>query len=193
MPITAAVQTEIANSPARTSTEIGLNQMRQAATVAGHLGPIVGAYRLTKKYWADIDSSVKRLAEGAFCSTPHYINLHVQVERTLYIPSEFASDDCLSKLARDHEGKHAQAQDKVIDQLRPGLESAINSAMRRAPRSPAGSETLASATLNQEIAGAIDGVLNRFETERAELNAAVDTPDELNRVKRACEGRANQD
>jgi hypothetical protein len=141
---------------------------------------------------ADIDSTTLEIRPGYFCSIPKYIILNVKLEQVTYIPREFAGDDCLSALAREHEAKHAEAQEVAVIKLHPALLSALRTMAHDNSRNsqPSGTEALAAFT--KETQSIIEQVLDQIDAERARLNAAVDTPDELERLRHACDGRAIQ-
>jgi hypothetical protein len=192
MPMPKTVRVDLADSPMRLSTEISLKEMRQAAA-GRHPGPIVGAYRLTIGYAADIDGTVQEVGPGRYCPTPQYVILRAQVERVIYVPREFAADDCLSALSRSHEEKHAQAQDGALENLQTRLLTAVNSVISQSPRDARASGADALAAFTKALQASVEELLNKIEAERARLNGAVDTPDELDRLRRACQGRALQD
>jgi hypothetical protein len=193
MPTPANVRVDISDARIRVSTEITLEEMRQAAA-GRHSGPIVGAYRLTIKYAVDIDGTVQEIGQGHYyCLTPQYIILRVKLEKTVFVPHEFASDDCLSTLSLEHERKHAQAQDQALENLQPRLVSALSSLIGRNPRDATASGAEALEAFTKEVQSEVEHLLDKIDEERAQFNAAVDTPDELDRLRYACDGRALRD
>jgi hypothetical protein len=109
----------------------------------------------------------------------------------MYIPTEFANDDCLSNLSREHELKHAEAQDQAIQEIRPELLAALNSLIQRVPRGAAFSSEEALASITSDIGKAIDEALGKVDALRVRLNSTVDTPEEQDRVRHACGGRTS--
>jgi hypothetical protein len=75
---------------------------------------------------------VRKIGSGGFCATPKYVKLELSLRRIIYIPREFTDDPRLTALARDHEAKHAGADAKALDIVRPAIESAVRVALRRA-------------------------------------------------------------
>ncbi len=49
------------------------------------------------------------------------------------------------------------------------------------------------AAFAKEVQAAVEQLLDEIDAERARLNAVVDTPDALNRLRHACDGRAARD
>jgi hypothetical protein len=187
-PAPATVRVDLASTSIQVSTDVGLNELRQAS---GHQpGPIVGAYRVTIGYAADVDGRVQEVGQGRYCATPQYVILRVQLEKMIYVPQEFVGDECLSALAHEHEGRHAEAQSVALEKVRPRLLSAVNKVIGRSSRDAAASGAEALAVFTKEIQSAVEEELDQIDAERAQLNAAVDTPDELDRLSHACQGRA---
>jgi len=190
MPTTTGVELNL--SPTRYSTDLSLRELRQAALVHHYQGPIVGAYYATINYVADVDRTVKEISPSRFCATPKYITLRLTLDQTIYIPRDFTGDNCLSSLARDHEGKHANAETSAVERLRPAFLSALRSAIRDNPSDSKPSAAEALSALKKLIKSAIERVLDQIDTERARLNLAVDTSVEFEQLSHACEGRALQ-
>jgi hypothetical protein len=188
-PAPVTIRIDVSRAPVRVEADIGLRELRELAA-GRHPGPIVGAYIGTLGYAAEIDNTTREAAPGRFCTTPHYIILHLRLDRTIYIPREFAGDDCLWALAREHEMKHVAAEDEALDQLSSAPESALRAAVGRNPSDPTPSRMKALAGLTIGIQAAIERVLDQMDTERRQLDGAVDTPAELERLEHACEGRA---
>ena len=190
MPATMGV--ELTRSPTRYSTDLSLRELHQAAIVHHYQGPIVGAYYATMNYVADVDRTVKEISPSRFCATPRYITLRLTLEQTIFIPREFAGDDCLSSLARDHEGKHANAEASAVERFRQAFLSALRSEIRENPSDSKPSAAEALSAFGKLIKPAIERVLDQIDAERARLNVGVDTPVEIEQLSHACEGRALQ-
>lgn len=190
MPLHAIVQVELSQPPRRSSDALSLAELRRAASAAGFSGPVVGAYQQTIAYHADIDATAQDVAQGKACLAPRSVIVHVQIERIIYIPREFLNDNCLSKLSREHEEKHAQAQDSVLDDLKPQIMSAVRKVIDENSRPAAPSDREALATFTTEVQSSIEAVLDKIEAERRRRNAAVDTPQEIDLLTSSCQGRA---
>jgi hypothetical protein len=174
----------------RIDTTKSLEQMRRAAGKVRHAAPLVGAYLGALQYGIQIDDTVRQTAAGVFCVTPKYVTLKLVLERIVYIPREFTGDSCLAALARDHEAKHADAEAKALDTVRPALETAVREAVHRAATIPGSSRASALATLTAEIQSGVNHVLDDMATVRKQLDAKVDDPDEIARLKTECGGAA---
>jgi len=185
----ARVQINLARgAAAHVETDISLQQMREAAE--GHHHPILGLYVGTFRYGIEIDDTIRQLAPDRFCATPKYVSLTGQLDRAIHIPREFVDDPCLAALARDHETKHAVADATAFDHARSPLSSAIRVAVRANTIAASDSRLHALALLTTGIQTAIDQVFDEMATERRRLDAAVDSPAELEHLKTGCEGRA---
>ena len=176
----------------RIDTTKSLEQMRAAGKVR-HAAPLVGAYLGVVQYGIKIDDTVRQTAARVFCVTPKYVTLKLALERIIYIPREFTSDPCLVALARDHETKHADTEAKALDTARPALETAVREAVRRVATVPGASRASALATLTAEIQSGVSHTLDEMARVRKQLDAEVDSPDEIGRLKTECGGQGARD
>jgi hypothetical protein len=192
-PISAlSIHIGVRRAPMRVEADMGLKELRKAAA-GRYPAPIVGAYIGTLTYAAEIDDTTAEVSPGRFCTMPRYIILRLQLDRVIYIPREFVGDECLSSLAHEHEAKHAGAEDAALEQFRPALLPALRAAMRNRPSDPKGSRAEALADLTNVLSAAVEHVLDQVDTTRRQLDAAVNSSVELERLQRACEGRALQE
>jgi hypothetical protein len=162
----------------------------RATAKARHLAPVVGVYVGKVRYGIEIDDTVRRIAPDRVCSTPKYVTLKLELDWVIYIPLEFADDPCLASLARGHEAKHADADARAFGIARPAFQSALRTAIRQVTPSAGASRTDVMATLTAAIQAAVEHVLDDMTTVRERLDAEVDSPAELDRLKTSCDGRA---
>jgi hypothetical protein len=120
------------------------------------------------------------------------VTLTVQLDRDIHIPREFVGDPCLVALARDHEAKHEHADVTTLNHSRPLLFSATHEVVRRGTSTASGSRPDALAALTAGIQTVVDQVFDEMARELRRLDAAVDSPAELGRLKTGCEGRATR-
>ena len=187
-----SIHIDVRRVPMRVEADMGLEELRQAAA-GHHQAPIVGAYIGTLGYAAEIDDTIAEVSPGRFCTMPRYIILRLQPDRVIHIPREFVGDKCLSSLAHEHEAKHARADGAALEQFRPALLPALRAAVRNRPSDPKGSRADALADLTNVLSAAVEHVLDQIDATRRQLDAAVDSAVELERLKRACQGRALQE
>jgi hypothetical protein len=187
----ARVQINATISRERVDADMSLQQLREAAE-GHHPGPIVGMYVGSLRYGVEIDDTVQEEGSDRFCATPKYVTLTIQLDRDIHIPREFSGDPCLVALARDHEAKHADADTKALDRSRPLLLSAIRAAVDHDTVAPGGSRAEALDGLTAAIQTAVEHTLDDMAIERRSLDAAVDSPAELERLKTGCDGRAGR-
>ena len=185
----ARVQINLTQGTAHVETDMSLQQLREAAE-GHHPGPVLGLYVGTLRYGIEIDDTIRQLAPDRFCATPKYVSLTGQLDRAIHIPREFVDDPCLAALARDHEAKHAVADATAFEHARSLLSSAIRAAVRANTIAASDSRLNALALLTKGIQTAVDQVFDEMTTERRRLDAAVDSPAELEQLKTGCEGRA---
>ena len=185
----ARVQINLTQGTAHVETDMSLQQLREAAE-GHHPGPVLGLYVGTLRYGIEIDDTIRQLAPDRFCATPKYVSLTGQLDRAIHIPREFVDDPCLAALARDHEAKHAVADATAFEHARSLLSSAIRAAVRANTIAASDSRMNALALLTTGIQTAVNRVFDEMATERRHLDAAVDSPAELEQLKTGCEGRA---
>ena len=185
----ARVQINLTQGTAHVETDMSLQQLREAAE-GHHPGPVLGLYVGTLRYGIEIDDTIRQLAPDRFCATPKYVSLTGQLDRAIHIPREFVDDPCLAALARDHEAKHAVADATAFEHARSLLSSAIRAAVRANTIAASDSRLNALALLTKGIQTAVDQVFDEMTTERRRLDAAVDSPAELEQLRTGCEGRA---
>jgi len=191
-PIAAPARVQInltRGTAAQVEADMSLQHLREAAK-GHHPGPVLGLYVGTLRYGIEIDDTIRQLAPDRFCATPRYVSLTGQLDRAIHMPREFVDDPCLAALARDHEAKHAVADATAFDHARSPLSSAIRAAVRANTIAASDSCVHALAVLTAGIQTAVDQVFNHMATERRRLDAAVDSPAELEQLKTGCEGRA---
>src|ERR1700738_692298 len=164
----AKVKVNFARSAEHVETDVGLQQLREAAE--GHnSGPVLGLYVGTLRYGIKIDDTIRQPARDRFCATPKYVSLTVQHDRAIHIPREFVGDPCLAALARDHEAKHADADAIALDRSRSSLLSAISEAARAKTAAASDSRLDALVMLTKAIQTAVDRVFDDMVTERRRL------------------------
>ena len=183
------VQINLMRGAARVEMDISLQQLREVAE-GHHRGPVLGLYVGTLRYSIEIDDTIRQLAPNRLCATPKYVSLTGQLDRAIHIPREFVDDPCLAALARDHEAKHAVADATAFDHARSPLSSAIRAAVRANTIAASDSRMNALALLTTGIQTAVNRVFDEMATERRRLDAAVDSPAELEQLRTGCEGRA---
>src|SRR5262249_11350734 len=120
-PTPRTVSVDVNLGPINYSSNTSLNEFREAAAARNHSGPILGAYQMYIGYKANVDNRARQIAPRRFCVDPEQVIVNVNISRTIQIPKEFASDECLFNLAREYQGQQARADEVALETVRPVL------------------------------------------------------------------------
>ena len=168
-----------------------LARMR-ASSKTRHPEPVVGVYLGAVLYGIQIDDTMRTIAAGRFCATPHYVTLKLRLEQVILIPREFADDSCLKSLSQDHEAKHADADAQALAGARPAFEAALLAAVGQARAQASATRVAALATLTADIQLSVNQIIDDVTAVRERHAAEVDSAAELEHLNTACRGRAAQ-
>ena len=188
VPTPEAVSVDVDRPSVNYSSKVTLNEMQKAAAARNYSGPILGAYQVDIKYMANVDQTTREINSGRFCVDPDHVIIRVEITRTIHIPREFSSDDCLSKLASEYQGQRARAGDVALDMVQPVLLAALDSAIHRRRRRRV-SEAAAIEVFLKDLRDEIEAAIDRIEAERNRLMVSADTPADKERRSHACGGR----
>jgi hypothetical protein len=188
VPTPETVSVHVDRPPINYSSKITLDEMQKAAAARNYSGPILGAYQGDIKYAAKVDQTTREIIPGRFCIDPDHVIIRVDITRTIHIPKDFTSDECLSKLVREYQGQRARAAEAAFDTVEPVLLAALDSAIHR-QRPPRVSEGAAIEVFLKHIRDDIEAAIDRIDAERNRLMTNADTPADKERRSLACGGR----
>ena len=182
------IEIRITRGPKHVDTNINLEQLADAVK-GRHPSPVLGLYIGALQYGIEIDDTTRNVAPGHVCATPRYPTLTARLDRVIHIPREFSDAPCLGTIAREHEAKHAYADVVALGRFRPLLSPAIRAAVRRDMSTSSDTAEDAVATLSKGVVAAVHQLFDEMTAARVRLDAAIDSPAELNRLGTVC-GRA---
>lgn len=123
---------------------------------------------------------------GRACVRPRVsVELFVK-PMTVYVAREYSSDPCRARVIRDHEQRHVDVYVAYASEAADRLEGELQAAIGAAPYF---GDTIAEAQrgVDRRIAEALATFMRETERTLAARQATVDTPQEYERVRSACE------
>lgn len=128
-----------------------------------------------------------------FCTWPTLLTIRLGYSgRTIYVAREAAEDACIEEAIRKHETSHATLDEDLLEQFRSRAIEAIRPYYERMVAQPSSSHSSGEARLKEQLDGVFEELFQSFATERSTAQAEIDSPDEIQRVTQACEGKVGQ-
>jgi hypothetical protein len=124
--------------------------------------------------------------EGDACAVPAEVRLMlVQTEHSIRLAREVPAGSCLANEVLAHERRHAEVNRRTLRDAARDLRATARAWSARAERHAADAGQAAIA-LQDELAAAIEPVLERLRAARERGHATIDTPAEYERLSRVC-------
>lgn len=134
------------------------------------------------------EAETAQLANGDFCAWSTRLVIHLRDEVRVYLASELQPGTCTYSAVRDHEEKHVRLDRQLRPALQDGMEGAAGKVAAFSVRGA--NREAAEARLHTALRQAINGALSDFAARRDQLQIAIDTPQEYQRVLNVCGGPA---
>jgi len=173
------------------NTTIGVEEMqRMAGPSAGKHFPLLGMAGGAFSAALAVDASAAEIGPGLVCAAPRLITMRIgYVDRSVLIAKEATADSCLYEEILEHELRHARIYDQVVDTFVPILTEQIKTWVTQNRLHAAPTVATAKTRLRQQIAVRVNAVIKDLKEENNRLQAEVDSPQELDRLRAACDGR----
>ncbi len=125
---------------------------------------------------------------GGVCAVPSEIRLTlVHAEHIIRLAREIPRAGCLAGEVLAHERRHAEVNRRTLRDAAEGLRSAARAwAARAEARAP--DVGAAALMLQDQLAAAVEPVLERLRQARAAQHAVIDSPEEYRRLGQVCPG-----
>jgi hypothetical protein len=123
---------------------------------------------------------------GRACVRPR-VNVELFIRPlTVYVAREYSGDPCRSRVIREHEQRHVDVYAAYASEAAQRLAGELDAAIGNAPHF---GDTIADAQrrVDRRIADALTSFLRDTERVLAARQGAVDTPEEYERVRTACD------
>jgi hypothetical protein len=187
----AAIDVAVREVPLVTQQDLSLADLQAMAAQLGRAAahPVLGLYIGTVGYAVrDVDVSAKAPASQGKASCPQ-VRIRadlVVVDRRIVVASDLSSTPCLFAAALDHYQRHAAAAHVALQEfasalpgaLGPGIDAYVRNRIVREGDDP-------------DLRAYLDRLLDRsvatFMASLAEVQAGVDSPDQVRRLTTPCE------
>ncbi len=173
------------------NTTIGVEEMQRMAgpSAAKHF-PLLGMAGGAFSAALVVDASTAEIGPDLVCAIPRLIKVRIgYVDRTVFIAKEAADDACLYKETLEHELRHARIYDEVVDAFVPIVTDQIKISVKQVRLHPEPSAATAETRLRHQIAVPVNAVIKDLKEENNKRQAEVDSPQEVARLRAACDGR----
>ena len=125
---------------------------------------------------------------GQVCAVPTEIRLSLlHAEHSIRLAREIPRAGCLAGEVLAHERRHAEVNRRTLREAAEGLRAAARAWASRA-EGRARDAGAAALVMQDDLAAAVEPVLERLRVARAAAHAAIDTPEEYRRLGRVCPG-----
>ncbi len=158
---------------------------------AGEGGPHSSAHHLgltvSRVEWrSEITVRSRGPERGPVCALPAEVRLRlVHAEHTIRLAREVPPGGCLAGEVLAHERRHAEINRRTLREAATELRAVARAWAARAELRAADINTAAQ-SLQDELAQAVEPVLQRLRAARDAGHAAIDTPEEYRRLARVC-------
>jgi hypothetical protein len=150
----------------------------------------IGLTRAKFGYRSTLELEGLEDAKGARACARPQVKIDIEVTgTTVYVAREFHGDACREPLILAHERLHVAVFDRYADEATASLAREIEARLGKRVRYGASMVAVQDA-LKRELAGHLEGFMDRARDELDRRHAAIDTPDEYDRMTRTCGGLA---
>jgi hypothetical protein len=150
----------------------------------------LGLYNATVNFKVAVASRIDETPHG-FCAVPTAVTVRFELRnRVVHVARETAESPCLRQEVLAHERRHVRTDDGLIEAFAAILEQPYRDAARALQPMLGKTPEAARAKLTETLDGVNRVALDNFMTERARLQALIDSTDERDRFARICDGAA---
>ena len=190
----SVVLAEIAvrEAPLVTQRTLTLADLRAMAAQLGRrvVHPVLGLYSGTIGYAVrDVEVTVSPPAaqRDAMCPGVHIRADLIVADRRIVVASDLSSTPCLLKAALDHYRRHASAAQVALQRFASALPGAIGPEVDRHMRERSNMPRDGGQDLRDYVGALLDRAVADFTASLAEVQAEVDSPEEVRRLTTPCE------
>lgn len=127
--------------------------------------------------------------DGLFCAFLKDVEMRVGwADRTVFVAKEATTVDCVYKEALDHQLRHIGLEDDALDAFIPSFSRELRALLVDLKSAPYESAELARKQLTDTVVALSRGLLGHLERERRPRRETVESPEELDRIRKACGG-----
>lgn len=128
---------------------------------------------------------------GKGCVWIDNVTVELKLDPTIYIANDFRDDACRHKEILEHEMQHLEVDRDITDKYSAQMSDALNLILSgpddyKTGLIPANDIERNQSVLSDNVEGALDVMFDKMAIERAERQAAIDTPEEYRRISGSC-------
>ena len=144
--------------------------------------------KLTAKIEAD--QRTIKIGEHEYCAAPQLINLHFGItEYIAYIDNRVVSDSCVEQELLQHAEKHLRTDERAVSEFLQSLKMPLVSFLSTLKKARHETASGATETFYRKMTAFMNQAIEKFQEQLPELHRIVDTPNEIDRLESACQGR----
>jgi hypothetical protein len=150
--------------------------------------PILGTYVSSIGIRVDIKGSDVGLGGSDQCPSPETIYVRLGLlGRARHLPKDFADDACLLEIARSHHKKHADADEALFNETVLSFADNLRARLNSLAVESASSDVDAKLNMTEAARKIVEEELNRYEAAKQLVDELVDSPEEIARLRLACD------
>jgi hypothetical protein len=165
---------------------------RIAKEIGDDAHPLLGVSSSEVGYQVEIETAVEESGKATHCAFPVSVEVRLGViSRSIRIVREARDDACLYALAMDHHRHHAEVDDRTLDELTPRIADQIRASLLHLKPTVRSTRITAEAAAKAEVVALVRNAGRALHLALLDAKHAVDTPEELSRLRHECEGRGS--
>lgn len=134
-----------------------------------------------------VQTRTESLGDGLHCPMLEGVELRVGwVGRAIFIAKEVAMVSCLYAQALEHQRRHVQMEDEALDAFIPDFAQQLHDGLVLLDLAPQQDPAVAERTLTQSVEQLAGRLMAPLENERAWRREVVESPQELDGIRKAC-------
>lgn len=130
--------------------------------------------------------------DGLSCAIPRRISIRIGYEPVIIVAKEAAADECLRTQVVAHEMKHIAADNANLRHFARTTVKLLRLSIMHLQVRPSITPDLARRDLYGAVRTRFDDLLPSLAYDAEQAQKAVDTPQELRRLRRACDGKGTR-
>lgn len=175
------------------NTSVGVAEIHRLAgpEVTARHYPLLGMALAKVVFGVEANADLSEGDDGSFCPTAEKIDVHLGFAgRVLFVAREASADACVEREVLAHEVRHAGVDDKALDAFILKLSRQLHDAMLSMTPAAAASAGAARTNVATAAAAQLNIFMRQFDAHRESLHRALDSREELDKLRTACGGRA---
>ena len=169
-----------------------LNRIAKSANPeqADRYADVLGISVADVTYKVEVSASLSENGDGTFCAALVSLTVGLGfVDRVVYVARETDSDDCAREQILQHEMKHVRRDDAALGSFIGAVAGRFRELVSALKRTPERTADEAQRKLLKEVDAVAARAARTLARGRSKLQAEIDSPEEIDRLTNACDGR----